>query len=135
MAQVYHHSILPLCDIHDKRTEVLIEMLILKNAMDVCQKGFGLLKLQLIFKHWRFWQNTGLLFTILAPRQAKAVAEIDSDKWTSVDEGSLDTSRPYLCELPSGKTISLFFYHGDLAMEVAFRGALDNGERFCTTHL
>ena len=22
MAQVYHHSILPLCDIHDKRTEV-----------------------------------------------------------------------------------------------------------------
>ena len=64
----------------------------------------------------------------MALRQAKAVTGIGSDKWTSVDEGSLDTSRPYLCELPSGKTISLFFYHGDLAMEVAFRGALDNGE-------
>ena len=130
MAQVYHHSILPLCDIQDKRTEVAWGIADFKKRYGRMPEGIWLAETAVDIETLEILAEYGIAFTILAPRQAKAVATIGSDKWTSVDEGSLDTSRPYLCELPSGKTISLFFYHGDLAMEVAFRGALDNGESF-----
>ncbi|MDL2306917.1 DUF3536 domain-containing protein [Desulfovibrio sp. OttesenSCG-928-C06] len=48
----------------------------------------------------------------------------------AVDAGSLDISRPYRVDLPSGKSIAVFFYHGSLAQSVAFEGLLADGERF-----
>jgi len=37
---------------------------------------------------------------------------------------------PYLCHLPSGRSISLFFYHGPTSADVAYGGLLRNGETF-----
>ena len=133
IAQVYHHSILPLCDIHDKRTEVAWGMADFQKRYGRKPEGIWLSETAADIETLEVLAEYGILFTILAPRQAKAIAEIEnqsSNDWIDVDEGNLDTSCPYLCTLPSGKTINIFFYHGDLAMEVAFRGALDNGEQF-----
>jgi alpha-amylase/alpha-mannosidase (GH57 family) len=69
----------------------------------------------------------GIQFTILAPEQCKRFRPIGWKEWR---EEPVDTSQPYLIRLPSGASITIFFYHGDLAQDVAFRGALDNGERF-----
>ncbi len=44
--------------------------------------------------------------------------------------GGLDTSRPYLCRLPSGRSIALFFYDGPTSQAVAFEDLLEDGERF-----
>jgi alpha-amylase/alpha-mannosidase (GH57 family) len=37
---------------------------------------------------------------------------------------------PYLCRLPSGRTISVFFYFGPASRDTAFANVLDNGEIF-----
>ena len=44
--------------------------------------------------------------------------------------GGIDPSRAYLCELPSGRSIALFFYDGIISRQVAFERLLDNGEAF-----
>ena len=42
----------------------------------------------------------------------------------------IDPTMAYLCSLPSGRTISLFFYDGPISRAVAFEGLLDNGRTF-----
>src|SRR5690606_40519181 len=79
--------------------------------------------LELLAKH-------EIRFTVLAPRQAKAIRKIGKEEWTNVNTGTLDTRRPYLCNLPSGRTIVLFFYDGDIAQAVAFNGLLNDGKKF-----
>jgi alpha-amylase/alpha-mannosidase (GH57 family) len=72
----------------------------------------------------------GILFTILAPHQAKRIKRIDGGEWLDVSGGKIDPTRPYLARLPSGRTIALFFYDGAISHAVAFEGLLSNGERF-----
>src|SRR5207237_8862879 len=71
----------------------------------------------------------GIVFTILAPRQANRVRLLGARKWNDL-RGGIDPSRAYLCRLPSGKSINLFFYDGPISQAVAFEGLLENGERF-----
>ena len=42
----------------------------------------------------------------------------------------MDTSVPYLCNLPSGKQIALFFYNGPVSHGIAYGGLLHSGENF-----
>ncbi len=42
----------------------------------------------------------------------------------------IDSTRAYQQQLPSGRTIALFFYEGAAARAVAFEGVLSQGERF-----
>ena len=44
--------------------------------------------------------------------------------------GGIDPSRAYLCKLPSGRSIALFFYDGIVSQQVAFERLLDQGDRF-----
>ena len=68
----------------------------------------------------------GIRYTVLAPHQAEAVRPLDSDAWSEL-HGDVDATRPYLCRLPSGQEIVLFFYNGGLSRAIAFEGALRNG--------
>src|SRR5690606_2482424 len=43
--------------------------------------------------------------------------------------GRIDPTRPYLCRLPSGRSITIFFYDGPVSQAVAFEGLLESGER------
>jgi hypothetical protein len=74
-------------------------------------------------------------FTILAPRQAKAFRRIGDEGWHAVSDKGIDTRRPYACNLPSGKSIALYFYDGDIAQGVAFNGLLNDGQKFAQSLL
>ncbi|NIQ93340.1 MAG: DUF3536 domain-containing protein, partial [Desulfuromonadales bacterium] len=69
-------------------------------------------------------------FTILAPHQAGRVRRIGEEKWHDVDGARIDPGKPYLCRLPSGRSINLFFYDGPVSRDVAFAGLLKRGEDF-----
>ena len=50
--------------------------------------------------------------------------------WVDVSGSRVDPTRPYLCRLPSGREIVLFFYDGPISRAVAFEGLLRSGDRF-----
>jgi alpha-amylase/alpha-mannosidase (GH57 family) len=56
-------------------------------------------------------------FTILAPHQAKRFRKTGDKEWINIERDKLDTTRPYLCRLSSGQTISLFFFHQPTAKD------------------
>lgn len=73
----------------------------------------------------------GILFTVLAPHQAKEAKNKKESNWLSVDENSLNTTRPYKLKLPSsGRDFSIFFYDKDIARQLAFENLLSNGDKF-----
>jgi hypothetical protein len=74
--------------------------------------------------------SNGIKFTILAPRQAKRIRKRGSRSWQDVSGNRVDPSRAYLVQLPSKKTITVFFYDGPISQGVAFERLLDNGQRF-----
>ena len=62
--------------------------------------------------------------------QGSITDRIDDTTWISLEDRGVDPRRPYRCYLPSGKHIDLFFYDGNVAQDVAFRGLLNNGKGF-----
>ncbi|MEZ4951800.1 MAG: DUF3536 domain-containing protein [Saprospiraceae bacterium] len=54
----------------------------------------------------------------------------ENGDWTPVSSSTVDTTRPYKVNLPSGKSIAVFFYNGNISQEVAFNGLLHNGAHF-----
>ncbi len=130
MAQVYNHIILPLANKRDKETQIIwgIRDFIsrfgrLPEGMWLAETAVDIESLELLVKH-------GIKFTVLAPRQAKAIRKLSDTKWSDVTTESLDTRRPYTCKLPSGKNIALYFYDGQIAQGVAFDGLLYDGKKF-----
>ena len=73
--------------------------------------------------------EAGIHFTILAPRQARRWRRLGDRPWIEI-AGGIDPSRAYLCRLPSGRSIVLFFYDGIVSQKVAFERLLDHGDRF-----
>ena len=72
----------------------------------------------------------GIKFTILSPYQARRTRKIKDRKWRDATNAKIDPKKAYRCNLPSGNSISLFFYDGPASQGVAFEGLLDNGEKF-----
>jgi hypothetical protein len=56
------------------------------------------------------------------------VRNFASDEWHDVDRESLDTRRAYLCRLPSGASIHLFFYQGQVSQRIAYGNLIRNGD-------
>lgn len=132
IAQVCHHVILPLAPALDKELEVCWGAADFERRFGRAPEGMWLAEAAVDTASLEVLAAEGLKFTILAPRQAKAVrplAEADAP-WQHVDEGSLDVSRPYLVRLPSGASLAVFFYHGPLSQAVAFERLLTDGEHF-----
>ncbi|MBI3300756.1 MAG: DUF3488 domain-containing protein, partial [Deltaproteobacteria bacterium] len=130
LAQAYGHAILPLCSPRDKTTQVNwgIREFVYRfgrrpEGMWLPETAVDIPTLEVLTAH-------DIKFTILAPHQAKRVRPVEQTTWRGVTADSLDTTRPYLCRLPSGKQIVLFFYHEGLSRGVAFEGLLNSGDRF-----
>jgi alpha-amylase/alpha-mannosidase (GH57 family) len=129
LAQVYNHMIMPLANFHDKETQIIWGIRDFVHRFNRLPEGMWLAEtavdtesLELLVKH-------GIKFTVLAPRQAKAFRKPGED-WKSTDVRPIDTRRPYLYKLPSGNSIVLFFYDGDISQGVAFNGLLNDGKKF-----
>ena len=130
IAQAHSHLILPLCNERDKRTQIKWGISDFRSRFHRMPEGMWLAETAVDTDSLEILAEEGIRYTILAPRQAKAVRAAGNDHWFAVNEGSIDTKKPYWCNLPSGRRIALFFYDGEVAQAVAFKGLLNNGHGF-----
>ena len=130
IAQVYNHMIMPLASEHDKKTQVIWGIKDFEYRFKRKPEGMWLAETAVDIKTLEVLAQQDIAFTILSPTQARQVKPIDGKEWTDVSEGTVDTQLPYVCRLPSGKSIVLFFYDGQIANEAAFGKLLKNGIDF-----
>ncbi len=136
IAQVYNHIIMPLANRRDKVTQVVWGIEDFRSRFSRDPEGMWLAETGVDTETLEVLADHGIKFTILAPRQANRVREIKGEdthhtgEWRDVAGEWIDTRQSYICRLPSGKTINLFFYNGGLAKSVAFEGLLKDGAKF-----
>lgn len=129
LAQVYHHSIMPLATELDKDLEIAWAVQDFRTRFGREPEGMWLAETAVDLPTLEALAKAGIRFTILAPRQAQAIRGTDGE-FHPVNEDSIDTTRPYLVRLPQGKSISVFFYDGAVSRAVAFERLLGSGENF-----
>ncbi len=130
IAQPYNHLIMPLANSRDKRTQILWGIKDFKQRYKRSPEGMWLPETAVDLETLDVMAECGITFTVLAPHQAAKVRKIGTGKWKDVSGGQIDPLRAYLCILPSGRRMNLFFYDGPVARAVAFEGLLKRGEDF-----
>lgn len=135
MAQVHSHVIMPLANRRDKETQVCWGIADFEYRFGRKPEGMWLSETAVDIETLEVLAGQGIKFTVLAPRQVKAVKKKSESQWRPAHEGNLDTRVAYQCSLPSGRSIALFFYDGDRSQAVAFKGILNNGKHFAASLL
>jgi alpha-amylase/alpha-mannosidase (GH57 family) len=130
LAQAYNHVVLPLANRRDKRTQILWGMRDFEHRFQRKPEGMWLPEAAVDLESLDILSEQGILFTILAPRQAKRMRPTGKKEWQDVSGGRIDPTMPYVQNLPSGRKIVLFFYDGPISRAVAFEGVLVSGESF-----
>lgn len=131
MAQVYNHIIMPLANRRDKETQIIWGLKDFEKRFGRQAESMWLAETAVDTETLEVLAYHGMKFVVLAPRQAKSIKAIQKgSQWADIHNESIDPKQPYLCKLPSGRTIVLFFYDGPISKAVAFEGLLHNGEKF-----
>ena len=112
MAQAYHHTILPLASLADRRTEIRWGLRDFELRFGRRASGIWLPETAVDLPTLRILAEERVRYTILAPWQA--------------DDARIDTRRPYRVELGSGEAITVVFYDGALSASVSFESAATN---------
>lgn len=133
LAQVYNHIIMPLANRRDKETQILWGIRDFESRFNRKPEGMWLAETAVDTETLELLAAHGIKFTVLAPRQAKAIREIGTEEWIQVNDTSVNTRKAYRCNLPGGKSIALFFYEGGISQGIAFNGLLNDGKRFAET--
>jgi len=128
IAQVYNHIIMPLANSRDKRTSVIWGIEDFRFRFKRDPEGMWLAETAVDIESLDLMAEYGIKFTILAPHQAKKIRKIGEKNWNDVEGAKVDPKRAYLCSLPSGRKINLFFYDGPISQEIAFGDLLIRGE-------
>jgi alpha-amylase/alpha-mannosidase (GH57 family) len=131
IAQVYNHVIMPLATTRDKRTQVIWGIEDFEHRFGRKPEGMWLAETAVDLETLEIMVEQGITFTILAPHQAKKVRRLE-EKWSDVSGAGVDPRMPYQCKLPSGRSITLFFYDGPASRDVAFGELLRRGEDFAS---
>lgn len=130
MAQVYNHLIMPLANRRDKTTQIRWGAVDFEHHFGRKPEGMWLAETAVDLQSLELMAADGLRFVVLAPSQAAAIRGPEDTAWHDVSGGDVPTHRAYRVSLPSGKTMAVFFYNGELSRAVAFDNLLDSGERF-----
>lgn len=130
IAQCYNHLIMPLASSRDKRTQIYWGIQDFQSHFQRAPEGMWLPETAVDIESLELLAEYGIKYTILSPRQANRVRKMGETEWHDVRDETIDPRRAYLCNLPSGKQIALFFYDGNIAKGVAFENLLNNGEEF-----
>jgi len=131
LAQVYNHMIMPLANKRDKITQVRWGIRDFEKRFGRFPEGMWLPETAVDTESLEVLASEGIKFTILAPHQASRVRKLGrGGRWHDVSGGRIHPTMPYVCRLPSGKSIDLFFYDGPISQDIAFGGLLYNGENF-----
>jgi alpha-amylase/alpha-mannosidase (GH57 family) len=117
MAQSYHHAILPLASLADRRTEIRWGLRDFDLRFGRRPTGIWLPETAVDLPTLRILADEKVKYTILAP-------------WQAVD-GRLDTRRPYRVELGGRRQIVVVFYDAALSASASFESdATMNADAF-----
>lgn len=117
MAQPYFHIIMPLSQRRDKTTLVRWGLRDYERLFGHRPIGMWLPETAVDMETLDVLAEEGIQYTILAPWQAK--------------QADLDITRPYRVELPSGRSMAVFFYNSFLSGEISFNpAATENADKF-----
>ncbi len=125
MAQVYNHVIMPLASPRDRATQVRWGIADFVHRYGRRPEGMWLAECAVDIPSLEALAAEGILFTVLAPYQARAWRP-PNGAWRTEP---IDPGRAYRCPLPSGRSIDLFFYDGQTAQAVAFERLLADGHQ------
>lgn len=129
IAQAYNHIILPLANSRDRRTQIAWGMADFRHRFGRDPEGMWLPETAVDLESLDGLADAGITFAILAPHQIQRVRPIGASDWSDATTG-VDSTMPYRVSLPSGRTITVFVYNGEIAKAVAFERLLENGESF-----
>jgi len=150
IAQVYNHIIMPLANTRDRITQIRWGIADFKSRFRRKPEGMWLSETAVDTESLELLAQEGILFTVLAPSQCAKVrplsekpkrkskpdtatddtAKSTTAAWQETPNASVDTTRPYLVRLKSGRTIAVFFYDGPRSRAIAFDGLLNSGDDF-----
>lgn len=106
MAQAYHHTILPLMNRRDKKTQVRWGISDFRRVFKRMPQGMWLPETAVDLETLEVLAENGIEFTILAPWQAET--------------DNLDPRKAYQVILPNHHSIKIFFYHSGLSSRISF---------------
>lgn len=130
ISQAYNHMILPLANDRDRKTQVIWGIRDFQTRFGRAPEGMWLPEGAVDLASLDLLAANGIAFTILSPYSAKRVRELNETKWDDVSGARIDPSRAYSVQLPSGKSITVFFYDASVSQAVAFENILERGEDF-----
>jgi alpha-amylase/alpha-mannosidase (GH57 family) len=130
LAQAYNHMILPLANARDRETQVIWGIRDFERRFGRKPEGMWLPETAADTASLETLAEHGILFTLLAPSQARRFRAVGGRNWHDTPDGSVDPSRTYEVRLPSGRKIAVFFYDGPISRAVAFERLLNSGEAF-----
>ena len=129
IAQAYNHMILPLANERDQRTQVRWGARDFESRFGRKPEGMWLPETAVDIPTLEALAEEGIAFTVLEPHQAARVRGPEDEEWIEAN-GGIDPTMPYRCTLPSGASITIFFYDGPISRAVAFERLLARGEIF-----
>ena len=149
MAQVYNHIIMPLASTRDRVTQIRWGIADFRSRFGREPEGMWLSETAVDSQTLDLLAENGILFTVLAPSQCARVRplteqpkrqpKLDAGKsanpaastpWQETPNAGVDTTRPYLVKLKSGRSIAVFFYDGPRSRAIAFDRLLNSGDDF-----
>jgi alpha-amylase/alpha-mannosidase (GH57 family) len=134
IAQAYNHCILPLCNERDRKTQIRWGLADFKSRFGRAAQSLWLPETACNHRVLGDLIDEGLMYVLLAPRQAQRVRPLGGaeDSWRDVGDGSVDPGQAYRYyhKDGSGRHIDLFFYDGPIAQAIAFEDALKNSGAF-----
>jgi alpha-amylase/alpha-mannosidase (GH57 family) len=138
IAQNYNHIIMPLAADYNKKIQTIWAKKDFMINFGRVPEGIWLAETAVDTATLSTIAEIGFKFTILSPNQALRVRRINknpglqenTNPWTEVDGNRINTRMPYLCRLPSGRQITIFFYDNTLSNSVSFGNLLNDGRNF-----
>ena len=128
MAQAYNHVIMPLADARTRKTQIIWGMTDFERRFRRAAEGMWLPETAADTMTLEALADEGVKYTVLSPFQAQRTRSEGSYGWVDVVGGKIDTKKPYIVPLPSGREFTVFFYDGTISHGIAFGQLVDDGQ-------
>lgn len=122
IAMVYSHVIMPLANYRDKVTQIRWAVADFKFHFRRDPEGIWLSETACDQATIDVLIEESIKYIILDPSQADKARNSHRGRWKDVSDGSIDAEVSYKCfsSKANGRFISIFFYNGPLAKNIAF---------------
>ena len=121
LAQAYNHTILPLAHSRDKETQIVWGLQDFRHRYGHDAHGMWLAETAVDLECLDLLVQHGVTYTVLAPWQAAT---------------PIDPTEPYIVSLPSGRSMTIFFYNAPLSGGVSFDwNTTSNADLFAASYL